>query len=62
MTKTTHGGRRAGSGRKHTGAQQITLRLSPTTIAKLKARAKELEVTMSNFVESSITHALDHAP
>jgi hypothetical protein len=62
QTKTTHGGRREGSGRKHTGAQQVTLRLSPSTIARIKTRAKELRVTMSELVEKTLQRALDHLP
>jgi hypothetical protein len=53
-TKFTRGGRRPGSGRKPRDTQQITLRLSPATIARLKSRANELEMTMSELAEKKL--------
>jgi hypothetical protein len=49
-----HGGSRAGSGRKASNRITVTLRLSPETIARLKTRSGELDVTMSDLVEKRL--------
>jgi predicted HicB family RNase H-like nuclease len=52
--KSTRGGRREGSGRKPRDTQQVTLRLSPKTIAALHAKADNLGITLSALVEKKL--------
>lgn len=52
--KSTHGGKRPGSGRKPRDTQQVTLRLSPETIARLRAQAETLGLTMSEVAERKL--------
>jgi hypothetical protein len=48
------GGKRAGSGRKPRNTKQITLRLSPETIAALHAEAEVLGITLSELAEKKL--------
>jgi len=50
----THGGRRTGSGRKANNRVTVCLRLSPETIARLKARSEKLSLSMSDLVEKKL--------
>jgi hypothetical protein len=50
----THGGARPGAGRKSNNRITVCLRLSPETIARLKARSNELSLSMSDLVEKKL--------
>jgi len=50
----THGGSRTGSGRKANNRVTVSLRLSPETITRLKARSDELRLSMSDLVEKRL--------
>lgn len=58
VEKLSHGGRRAGSGRKRRNTRQISLRLSPDTIERLRAKAVSLAVTMSELAEKLLRKIL----
>jgi hypothetical protein len=51
---SNHGGARTGAGRKTNNRVTVCLRLSPETIARLKARSDELGLSMSDLVEKKL--------
>jgi len=55
--KFKHGGVRAGAGRKPVGRKAILLRLSPSVIAALRARAKAEHKTLSDIAEERLVIA-----
>lgn len=55
MAKKTHGGKRNGSGRKPSGKKQITLRLKPETIMRIRETAKAFNTTQSEAVEFALS-------
>lgn len=50
----THGGARAGAGRKKSGRQPVRLRLSTTTLARLRARARAEHRPLSDIAEERL--------
>ncbi len=48
------GGSRAGAGRKPSGRVPVSLRLKPTTISKLRARAKKEGRSLSDVAEEKL--------
>ena len=58
--KTKHGGRREGAGRKPKGnpRQQVTFRLSPEIVEKIKRKAEEAEIPRSRLVEEILEKVL----
>lgn len=50
----SHGGARDGAGRKSKGREPVLLRLSPSVIAKLKAKARTTHKSMSDVVEEAL--------
>lgn len=57
---TKHGGKREGAGRKPKGnpRQQVTFRLSPEIVEKIKRKAGEAEVSRSRLVEEILGKGL----
>lgn len=49
-----HGGARPGAGRKKLGRQALQLRLSPATVARLRARATAENKTLSQVAEERL--------
>jgi hypothetical protein len=52
--KKEWGGKRQGSGRRKTGRQTVTLRMSPDLHADLKIEAKRMKMTVSEFVSKAL--------
>jgi hypothetical protein len=52
-----HGGARSGAGRKPVGRKPVLLRLSPTVIATLRAKAKAEHKTLSAVAEERLVLA-----
>jgi hypothetical protein len=50
----SHGGARPGAGRKKLGRQPLQLRLNPTTVARLRARAAAEHKTISEVAEERL--------
>ena len=49
-----HGGRRANSGRKHSGRKPYQIRLRPDVHNKIKNRASEKGLSISEYVETLV--------
>ncbi len=52
-----HGGARSGAGRKPVGRKPVLLRLNPTVIAALRAKAKAEHKTLSAVAEEQLALA-----
>ena len=50
----SHGGARTGAGRKGTGRKPVLLRLSPSVVARLRAKAKAEHKTLSELAEEHL--------
>lgn len=50
----SHGGARDGAGRKSKGREPVLLRLSPSVIAKLRAKARAAHKSMSDVAEETL--------
>jgi len=57
-----HGGTRPGAGRKPTGNQPVLLRLSPSTLRKLRQAAHRRKQNLSATAEESLQYALSCTP